>query len=670
MSLLAELRRRNVFRVAVAYLVFAWVLLQVADVLFPALRLPGWSITLVAVLLALGFVPALIAAWVFELTPDGLRRESEVDRSSSITRDTGRKLNIATILLVLVGIGLLAADRYFPGTGETGPDRPAADDGIPVIAILPFQATGSDDGGFLASGLHDDLLTMLHKLGAFRVLSRTSVMEYADTTKNLREIGAELGAGYILEGGVQAMGNRVRINAQLIDARTDEHLWADIYDNELTATNLFDVQARLASAIAEQLHRTLSPDDRAIVDDVPMQNTEAYDAYLRALEIQNREGLFSSRSAELLEQAVEADPSFANAWARLSEVRTRNARARDDPELRAAALNALAEARALKPDLLEAEIAWAVYLYHGQFEYGKALAALESLGERGERNPDVLQLKAWLYRRLGRYGDAYRTMLLSYQFDPRDPATIANLINMAFFVDDCKAAGDHAEAALELAPDSVEVRTHAATYELQCTGDAARASELMRGFELSDDWSVWTARIASWFQRDYERSLELADVPLPQSVTFGPVFNLLFKAATLSDLGRNDEAGKLLQRAGSRLAELAEDDTYGNTEDFAGAMLDYSSQRRDVAGTRHWIREHRQRERVETKNDVYDASFSPWWYARTLVRVGLYDDAIAELRAMLETPGGNTFTFVDATPTFDVLKDHPGYVELRERFGG
>jgi TolB-like protein len=264
-----------VFRVAIAYLVAAWVLLQVADVLLPALRLPDWSITLVAVLLVLGFVPALIGAWAFELTPEGLRRESEVDRSASITRDTGRKLNIATIVLVLIGIALLAADRYLPGAAGPPAEPVAVTDTVPVIAILPFQATGSDDGGFLATGLHDDLLTMLHKIGAYRVLSRTSVMEYAETTKNMREIGAELGASHILEGGVQARGNRVRINAQLIDAAADEHIWADIYDEELTATNLFDIQARLATAIAEQLRRTLSPEDRAIMEEQPTENTEA-----------------------------------------------------------------------------------------------------------------------------------------------------------------------------------------------------------------------------------------------------------------------------------------------------------------------------------------------------------------------------------------------------------
>jgi TolB-like protein len=670
MPLLAELRRRNVFRVAIAYLVAAWVLLQVADVLLPALRLPDWSITLVAVLLTLGFVPALIGAWVFELTPEGLRRESEVDRSASITRDTGRKLNIATIVLVLIGIALLAADRYLPGEAGRSAEPAADTDTVPVIAVLPFQATGSDDGGFLASGLHDDLLTMLHKIGAYRVLSRTSVMEYGETTKNMREIGAELGASHILEGGVQARGNRVRINAQLIDAAADEHIWADIYDEELTATNLFDIQAKLATAIAEQLRRTLSPEDRVIVDEVPTKNTEAYAAYLQALDILNSEGLFNNRRAvEQLEKAVEADPSFALAWARLSEARSRMARALDDPNFREAALSALAEARALKPDLLEAEIAWAVYLYHGQLEYAKALAALEALGERGDRNPDVLQLKAWLYRRLGRYEQAYGTMIASYALDPRDPATISNLVDMAVRIDDCEAAAVHSATALEVAPESLDVLTHVATYELECTGDAARASELLSGVDFAADWQLWAARQAAWFQRDDQRSLELANIPLPDSGPLSDAFNWEWKAWALRQVGLDTESEALYQRLDSRLAELAADEEVAQSAAYAQLMFIRAARKGDAAATRSWIERHRQRADDELKGDAYARSFNPWMYAVFLADVGLHDEAIRELKTTLEQPGGRRFPFIDATPSFDVLKDHPGYIELRERFG-
>lgn len=282
LSLVSELNRRNVFRVGIAYAVIGWLLLQITDVVVPILELPEWVARLVLFLLVLGLLPALVFAWAYELTPEGIKREREVDRNRSITRQTGRKLDkaiIALLVLVLV-LAWSAWDRWtVPRTSvEKAPvaetqDKPPVEAEL-VVAVLPFKASGSDDGGFLAAGLHDDLLTLLAKLGAYQVISRTSMMDYAGTTKNMRQIGEELRAGYILEGGVQARGGRVRINAQLIDAARDEHLWAETYDRELTAVDLFDIQAELARSIAEALHTTLSPEDEAVVYEVPTENLE------------------------------------------------------------------------------------------------------------------------------------------------------------------------------------------------------------------------------------------------------------------------------------------------------------------------------------------------------------------------------------------------------------
>lgn len=270
MALFAELKRRNVFRAGIAYVVLSWLLLQVTDVVVPTLELPEWVARLVLFLLVLGFPLALIFTWVFELTPDGLMREKDVVRAESITRGTGRKLDYITIALLVLALGWFAWGSFFD---ERSSARPASEPpqaakpgtekgepGIPIIAVLPFKAAGSDDGGFLAGGLHDDLLTRLAKLGGFRVISRTSMMEYADATISMPEIGRELGADYILEGGVQAREERVRINAQLIDAPRDSHIWAEVYDRKLTAADLFDVQAELAIAIAAAIKTKLSPE--------------------------------------------------------------------------------------------------------------------------------------------------------------------------------------------------------------------------------------------------------------------------------------------------------------------------------------------------------------------------------------------------------------------------
>jgi len=683
MSLFSELKRRNVVRVAVAYLVFGWLVLQIGDVLFPALRLPEWSITLTAVLLVLGLVAALIFAWVYELTPEGIRRESEVDRSASITGDTGRKLDLATIVMVVLAAALLLADRFLLRPEPMSASAVSADrvvtrpegvasgaaGGIPIIAVLPFKATGSDDGGFLAAGLHDDLLTRLAKLQSFNVISRTSMMEYAGTNKNMRQIGEELGAGYILEGGVQALGNRLRINAQLIDAAADEHIWADTYDRELTAENLFDVQAELAGAIAAQMRTTLTDTDRALMSQIPTQSTEAYQAYLRALEINESGGFTSQNKLETihaLERAVDLDPGFALAWARLSIARTELAQIAGDEVAADAALSALAQARALQPDLLETEMAWAVYLYRGLQEYGQALQVLETLGARHSLDGSALELQAYLLRRVGRFRDAYTTMLQASELEPRNVSIAYSLISMAFMSDDCNAAKAHAESALRLAPDRPDVRTTVAEFEMECTGDARRANELMRNLDFLSDWHRNTAANAAFCARDYQRLLEVNQSDIPVPAPWGRAWKDLGLADAYMRLGRTREASVSLETAETALDEL--DAESRSSADVAVATTWLHALKGDQQGTRHWAEVWRVRSHDETKGDRYTESEGHFYRASAYAMAGLYDAAVNELQIMLEEPGGKGFQFVELWPDFDPMRAHPGYVALQDRY--
>ena len=235
MSFIGELRRRNVFRVGIAYFVAAWLLMQVADVLVPVLGLPDWTSRLIFLLLAVGFIPALIIAWAFELTPEGIKLERDVERSSSIRDATGRKLDFAIIALLTGAVLYLVVDNYIL-------DEPAVDPAQSgrSIAVLPFENRSKvEEDSFFADGIQDDLLTLLSRIHSLdKVISRTSVERYRDTTLAIPDIGEELAVATILEGSVQRAGNEVRINVQLIDARTDEHLWAEIYDRELSVENL------------------------------------------------------------------------------------------------------------------------------------------------------------------------------------------------------------------------------------------------------------------------------------------------------------------------------------------------------------------------------------------------------------------------------------------------
>jgi TolB-like protein len=328
-----ELKRRNVFRVAIAYVVVTWLLLQVVDILVPMLTLPEWVGRLVFLLLIIGFPIALLFAWAFEMTPEGVKLEKNVDRSASITHATGRKLD-RTIIGVLV-VALAAAvyvnfqdePELVPVTASTEwvsddevPEVTATSD-KPSIAVLPFanrSANQSDE--FFVDGMHDDLLTQLAKISGLKVISRTSVLQYRDTEKSMKVIGDELGAKALLEGGVQRAGDRIRINVQLIDASTDEHLWAETYNRELTADNIFEIQEEMSLEIAGALHAALSPDEQKRISDRATDSMAAYEAYLfgrQRLATRNTDAI--EEAIDYFKVAVREDENFADAIGSLVE---------------------------------------------------------------------------------------------------------------------------------------------------------------------------------------------------------------------------------------------------------------------------------------------------------------------------------------------------------------
>jgi TolB-like protein len=685
-SFLSELRRRNVSRVAVAYLVLSWLLVQAADVLFPALNLPDWSVTFVVALLTIGFLPALIFAWVYELTPDGLKLESEIEPAQSITAQTGRRLNFITIALVVVGIGVVLVDNLLFDQPEEEistdsvnasiaivPPTTLADDTSPFLAVLPFKATGSDEGGFLANGLHDDLLTRLARLGAFKVISRTSMMEYKDTTKNMRQIGEELGAGYILEGSVQSLNGRIRVNAQLIDSIADKHLWADSYDRALTSENLFDIQAELATVIAVELKANVSETTQTSFAQAPTQNTEAYKAYLRGLQLINSGDLSIdalSRTVAAFEEAVHLDGEFATAWAALSKARLHLARPslldEADQEVLEGALTALAEARSISPDLLEAELAWVEYLALGLREYAQALAAIEALGSRVEVDADALELKSRLYGWSDRYDDAYQTLLKGQKLNPRSAAIAARLIYYSIFNDNCAAASGHVKEALALSPRHPDVVAAAVDYEVACRGDLPRAVDMYRGYDFADDFDLHNARLVALTARDYERLLELAEIPLPEDRPLNPIFDDIDKFIALKYLNRNSEAINLLDKLGTALSAFDDETLADNQFWYARARAWYHAFRGDKGETQYWLEKERQYWDAVTGDAAFPDQYI--WQARILATAGLEDEAIAALRKPLEEGSRLPFIVVFSTPELDTLKDNPAFRELRGQY--
>ena len=335
MSLFQELKRRNVFRVGIAYLALAWLLVEVADTLFPAFGIPDWAFRFLVIMLIFGFVPTLIFSWAYEITPEGVKRETEVVRDRSITHHTAKRLDMLTIGLILVAIGFIAVDRLWLKSGY-GTDQPVTASEPPVqadapvseppshpnsIAVLPFvNRSANPEDVFFVDGIHDDLLTYISQIGSIKTISRTSVMQYRDTTRPIPEIARELGVTSVLEGGVQRAGTQVRINVQLIDARTDDHIWSRTYDRDMTAANIFAIQSEIAEEIALALRATLTPEARKRIDSVPTESLPALEAYFIG-----RQSMVTRTIADLataatqFETAVDLDPEFALAWVGLAD---------------------------------------------------------------------------------------------------------------------------------------------------------------------------------------------------------------------------------------------------------------------------------------------------------------------------------------------------------------
>ena len=318
-SFVAELQRRNVLKVAAAYALVSWILIEAGSVLLPTFGAPEWFFRVYVLIVAAGFVVSLVVAWIYEVTPEGVKRDKDVDRSTSVTGQTGRRLNYGIIGLLAVA---LAISITLNVTGVRQGDAPADDvTRQGSIAVLPFTSRSTDpENALFTDGIHDDLLTSLANVRALKVISRTSVLKYRDTTKNLREIGNELGVANVLEGSVQRAGNNVRINVQLIDARTDEHIWAKIYDRELTAKNIFRIQSEISRAITGALRKQLTPAEQDRLVTVPTENLEAYRLY-----IAGRNNVYERRleTLKLARQqflkAIDLDPQYAQAYSGLAD---------------------------------------------------------------------------------------------------------------------------------------------------------------------------------------------------------------------------------------------------------------------------------------------------------------------------------------------------------------
>jgi len=332
MSFFEELKRRNVVRVGIAYIIASWLLLQLTEVLIELLDLPDVACRFVILLLLVGFVPALIFAWAFEMTPEGIKREKDVDRSQSITKRTGHKMDRSIIAVLVLALVYFVYDKFQaeePAAANLAVETSLQAEAItdvevvqidPSIAVLPFADLSPEkDQGYFSDGISEELLNLLVRVDGLKVASRTSSFTYKGSALSLAEIAGELKVDHVLEGSVRKADNRIRITAQLIDAKTDRHLWSETFDRDLV--DIFAIQDEIANAIVEALRTELGmlQDTPEISVKADTGNLDAYELYLKA------RSLFLARtkleeSISLFEQAVAMDPQYARAWEGLAAV--------------------------------------------------------------------------------------------------------------------------------------------------------------------------------------------------------------------------------------------------------------------------------------------------------------------------------------------------------------
>lgn len=473
---LAELKRRNVYKVAVAYAVVAWLLIQAGSILFPTFDAPVWAMKILIVLLVLGFAPAVLGAWAFEITPEGIKRESEVDPAQSITHHTGRKIVAFTLIVAVIAAALLSFQiiRRPPASGDerSGSILPMVEKSI---AVLPFQnLSGDKDNAFFTDGVQDEIMSHLARIADLKVISRTSVMQYkSDAPRNLREIGRQLGVTHLLEGSVQRSGNKVRVIAQLIDSRNDAHLWGQTYDRDLA--DVFAIQSEIATSIARELQAKLSPGEQTAIAQAPTNNITAFELYARAKDLLARRNAKANllEAADLLNQAVARDPSFFKAYCLLASTHDRLyfLGADHTPARLALAEAAIREAFRLRPDAGEAHLARAQNLYRGYLDYDAALAELEVAAKSLPNDAGVFELKGYIERRQGKQDEAIHSLERAIDLDPRNGFTLQQV---ALTYRDRRRFADQKSAldrALAIEPNNIDVKLERVTAEFYWKAD-------------------------------------------------------------------------------------------------------------------------------------------------------------------------------------------------------
>jgi TolB-like protein/Tfp pilus assembly protein PilF len=669
---LTELRRRNVYKVAIAYGVVAWLLMQIASQIFPFFDIPSWGVRLVVLFLIIGFPIALILAWAFELTPEGIKRTEDVDLSKSIRRKTGRKLDFLIIAVLLLVIAGLLFQRFHPKVLPAASSSPGKS-----IAVLPFENLSRDpDNAYFSDGIQEEILTRLAKIADLKVISRTSTQRYQSKPGNLAEVAKQLGVANILEGSVQKAADQVRVNVQLVNAQTDSHLWAETYDRKLT--DIFAVESEIAKGIAESLQAKLAGHEEEALAVKPTNNPEAYDAYLRGLAFDTRSSFSADalrKATDYYERAVQLDPNFALAWARLSREEASLYFYRYDTTAtrRDAAKKSLETAQKLQPSSPETLLALGYYQYLVLRDYELAKTTFKEVIKLLPSSSEVPRALGSIARREGHWDESIAYLERGLALDPRNSELLSDSAFTYTAVRQFPAALKLSDRALDIIPNDPDLMTDKAGI-YQAEGNLPEAAKLL--LEINPQTPSKIAFITKIIQlrleRNYSEAIQLLQARQTQfhfASETDKALNQLILAWTQRFVSDTAGAQATAEQARNTLVQLSKNEP--NNADLAGLLALANAVLREKTSALNEIQ--RAIMLLPSAKDRVHGPAREEVLALIQVTFGENSRAISTLTHLLQTPYSSWIYGAPVTPAllrldpfWDPLRADPDFQKLCE----